>query len=153
MDKLTAQLKIHEGYRRRVYLCSRGKPTVGYGYNLSANPLHLSTLEINYAFTNGMNEHEASRLLALMIGKCITQLEDSLTFFHKLNPARQDCLINMCFNLGWVGLMKFKKFLLLAEAGEYSQASIEMLNSKWAKEDVPARALELSTQMKTGEYA
>ena len=151
MDKLTDQLKRHEGYRKRMYLCTAGKETIGFGYNLKANPLHLSSLEIGNAYKNGMNEVEAERILKLMISKCVDQLEEAIPFINKLDTVRQDCLINMCFNMGMVGLLKFKKSLLLIEAGEYSQASIELLNSKWAK-DVGNRALELSTQMKSGAY-
>ena len=153
MDKLTDQLKRHEGYRNRMYLCTAGKETIGYGYNLKANPLHLSSLEIGNAYKNGMNEVEAERILKLMISKCVDQLEEAIPFINKLDTVRQDILINMCFNMGLVGLLKFKKALLLVKAGDYAKASIEMLDSKWARDDVPERALELSTQMKKGEYA
>ena len=152
MDKLTDQLKRHEGYRKRMYLCTAGKETIGFGYNLKANPLHLSNLEIGNAYKNGMNEVEAERILKLMISKCVDQLEEAIPFINKLDTVRQDCLINMCFNMGLVGLLKFKKALLLVKAGDYQKASIEMLNSKWSK-DVGNRALELSTQMKSGVYA
>ena len=150
-EHLLDQLKRHEGFRKQVYLCSGGKKTIGYGYNLEANPLHLSSLEISQAHTKGVNQVEAERLLKLMITQCRHQLEVTLPFFSKLDTVRQDVLINMCFNIGLAGLLKFKKSLLLIEAGEYSQASIELLNSKWAK-DVGNRALELSTQMKSGAY-
>ena len=152
MDKLTDQLKRHESYRKRMYLCTAGKETIGFGYNLKANPLHLSNLEIGNAYKNGMNEVEAERILKLMISKCVDQLEEAIPFINKLDTVRQDCLINMCFNMGLVGLLKFKKALLLVKAGDYQKASIEMLDSKWAK-DVGNRALELSTQMKLGVYA
>jgi lysozyme len=152
MDKLIAQLKRHEGFRTRVYLCSAGKETIGYGYNLKANPLHLSSLEIAQAHTKGVNEVEAERILKLMVSKCVDQLEEAIPFINKLDTVRQDILINMCFNMGLVGLLKFKKALLLIKAGDYAKASIEMLNSKWSK-DVGNRALELSTQMKSGVYA
>ena len=135
-----------------MYLCTAGKETIGYGYNLKANPLHLSNLEIGNAYKNGMNEVEAERILKLMISKCVDQLEEAIPFINKLDTVRQDCLINMCFNMGLVGLLKFKKALLLVKAGDYQKASIEMLDSKWAK-DVGNRALELSTQMKSGVYA
>ena len=153
MDKLTDQLKRHEGYRKRMYLCTAGKETIGFGYNLKANPLHLSSLEIGNAYKNGMNEVEAERILKLMISKCVDQLEEAIPFINKLDTVRQDILINMCFNMGLVGLLKFKKALLLVKSGDYQKASIEMLDSKWAKYDVPERALELSTQMKSGVYA
>jgi len=152
MDKLIEQLKRHEGYRSRMYLCTAGKETIGYGYNLKANPLHLSSLEISNAYKNGINEVEAERILKLMVSKCIDQLEEAIPFINKLDTVRQDILINMCFNMGLVGLLKFKKTLQLIEAGDYAKASVEMLASKWSK-DVGNRALELSTQMKTGVYA
>ena len=152
-EHLLDQLKRHEGFRKRVYLdtCTPPKPTIGYGYNLEANPLNLSSIEISQAHTKGINQVEAERLLKLMITQCRHQLEVTLPFFSKLDTVRQDVLINMCFNIGLAGLLKFKKSLLLIEAGEYSQASVELLNSKWSK-DVGNRALELSTQMKKGEY-
>jgi len=154
MDKLIAQLKRHEGFRSQMYMdtCIPPKETIGYGYNLSANPLRLSSLEINHAHTKGVNEVEAERILKLMVSKCVDQLEEAIPFINKLDTVRQDILINMGFNMGLVGLLKFKKALLLVKAGDYTKASIEMLDSKWAK-DVGNRALELSTQMKSGVYA
>ena len=152
MDKLIEQIKRHEGYRKRMYLCTAGKETIGYGYNLKANPLHLSSLEIGNAYKNGMNEVEAERLLKLMIAKITDQLEEAIPVINRLDTVRQDILINMAYNLGLVGLLKFKKTLLALEKKDYRTASIEMLNSKW-RNDVGDRAQELATQMLTGAYA
>ena len=152
MDKLIEQIKRHEGYRKRMYLCTAGKETIGYGYNLKANPLHLSSLEIGNAYKNGMNEIEAERLLKLMIAKITDQLEEALPVINRLDTVRQDILINMAYNLGLVGLLKFKKTLLALEKKDYQKASIEMLSSKWSS-DVGNRAQELATQMLTGAYA
>ena len=57
----------------------------------------------------------------------------------------------MAFNIGIYGLLGFKKFLSLCEAMSYTDASEEMLNSKWA-EQVGARAHRLSLQMRSGEW-
>lgn len=152
MDKLIEQIKRHEGYRKRMYLCTAGKETIGYGYNLKANPLHLSSLEIGNAYKNGMNEVEAERLLKLMVSKCVDQLEEAIPVINRIDMVRQDILINMTYNMGLIGLLKFKKMLLALEKKDYQKASIEMLNSKW-KDDVGNRAQELATQMLTGAYA
>jgi lysozyme len=152
MDKLIEQIKRHEGYRKRMYLCTAGKETIGYGYNLKANPLHLSSLEIGNAYKNGMNEVEAERLLKLMVSKCVDQLEEAIPVINRIDMVRQDILINMTYNMGLIGLLKFKKMLLALKKKDYKQASIEMLNSKW-KDDVGNRAQELATQMLTGAYA
>ena len=152
MDQLIEQLKRHEGYRAHAYRCTAGKRTIGYGYNLTANPLKLSSLELQHAQLVGMGEYEAERLLKLMIAKVTDQLEEALPVINRLNTVRQDVLINMTYNMGLVGLLKFKKMLLALEKKDYQKASIEMLDSKW-KDDVGNRAQELATQMMTGAYA
>ena len=152
MDKLIEQLKRHEGFRSHSYRCTAGKLTIGYGYNLTANPLRLSSIEINYNHLHGMGKNESERLLKLMIAKITDQLEEALPAINRLDTVRQDVLINMTYNLGLVGLLKFKKMLLALEKKDYQKASIEMLNSKW-KDDVGNRAQELATQMMTGAYA
>jgi len=152
MDQLIEQIKRHEGYRQQSYRCTAGKLTIGYGYNLTANPLRLSTLEINYNQMHGIGKHEAERLLKLMIAKITDQLEEALPVINRINTVRQDILINMTYNLGLVGLLKFKKMILALEKKDYQKAAAEMLNSKW-KDDVGERAQELATQMITGVYA
>ena len=152
MDQLIEQIKRHEGYKPHTYRCTAGKKTIGYGYNLSANPLKLSSLELQHAQLVGMGEYEAERLLKLMIAKVTDQLEEALPVINRLNTVRQDVLINMTYNMGLVGLLKFKKMLLALEKKDYQKASIEMLDSKW-KDDVGDRAPELATQMITGVYA
>jgi len=151
MDKLIEQIKRHEGYRKRMYLCTAGKETIGYGYNLKANPLHLSSLEISNAYKYGMNEVEAERLLKLMIAKITDQLEEALPVINRLDHVRQDILINMTYSMGLVGLLKFKKMILALEKKDYQKAATEMLNSKWSS-DVGHRAQELATQMIKGVY-
>lgn len=152
MDQLIEQLKRHEGYRQHSYRCTAGKLTIGYGYNLTANPLRLSSLEINYNQTHGIGKNEAERLLKLMIAKITDQLEEALPVINRIDTVRQDILINMTYNLGLVGLLKFKKMIAALEKKDYQKASIEMLNSKWSS-DVGNRAQELATQMLTGVYA
>jgi lysozyme len=151
MDQLIEQLKRHEGFKPHSYRCTKGKLTIGYGYNLSANPLKLSSLEIYHAQLHGMNEVEAERLLKLMIAKITDQLEEALPVINRLDHVRQDILINMTYNMGLVGLLKFKKMILALEKKDYQKASIEMLNSKWQR-DVGHRAQELATQMIKGVY-
>lgn len=152
MDKLIEQIKRHEGFRNHSYRCTAGKLTIGYGYNLSANPLKLSSIELYHTQLVGMGEYEAERLLKLMIAKITDQLEEALPVINRLDTVRQDVLINMAYNMGLVGLLKFKKMIAALEKKDYQKASIEMLNSKWAS-DVGHRAQELATQMITGVYA
>jgi lysozyme len=151
MDQLLNQIKRHEGYKQHSYRCSEGKLTIGYGYNLDANPLRLSSLEISHALKTGMMEHEADRLLNLMVGRCIDQLDTALPWCADIDAVRESVLINMAYNMGVVGLLKFTNTLSLIKSGDYAAAANEMLKSKWAKQ-VGHRAVELSEQMRTGVY-
>ena len=113
-----------------------GKLTIGVGRNL--DDVGISELEAELMLTNDVN-------------KCIADVKRHITVFNTLNDARQAVLVNMCFNLGISGLLKFKRFIAAVNAGEYLDAAIEMLDSKWANQ-VGYRATELSKQMKTGEW-
>ena len=53
----------------------------------------------------------------------------------------------MCYQLGVNGFSKFKKTIYLLETEQYEEASIEMLDSLWAKQ-TPNRAQELSQEVK-----
>ena len=62
-DKLIEQLKRHEGFKPNVYKCTKGHNTIGYGYNLDANPLHLTSIEINHYYKSGITLDDAEMFL------------------------------------------------------------------------------------------
>lgn len=136
---LIEQLKIDEGFSSVVYKCPAGANSIGYGYNLDSNSLHLSSLEINHAFRNGMGEVEAERILLLMVKKTVEELKRIFSNWNTISKPRQDALTNMCFNLGVTRFLKFKKMIVLVEDNDFVAASKEGLNSLWAKQ-LPARS-------------
>lgn len=130
------QLKRHEGLRLEPYRCTEGFLTIGYGRNLDAK---------------GISQLEAIDLLIADIEESKTALNDR-GLLDGLDEARAGVLINMAFQLGINGLLKFKNTLRLVKEGRFEEASVEMLDSLWAKQ-TPSRAEELSQQMKTGVFA
>jgi lysozyme len=76
-------------------------------------------------------------------------LHDALPWVATLDDARQNVLMNMAFNLGVAGLLEFTKTLNFVKRREYEKASVEMLDSDWAKQ-VGERAKRLAKVMKTG---
>lgn len=129
------ELKKEEGFSNKIYKCPAGKNTIGFGRNLD---------------DVGITKEEAEYLLKNDIMKCDRELSELIPFYDKLNPARQYVILSMCFNLGFSGLLKFKKMLKAVREKDFTKASIEMLDSKWAHQ-VKSRALKLSVIMKTGE--
>lgn len=136
MTELEQQLKKHEGLRLRAYKDTVGKLTIGIGRNLD---------------DVGISEDEALFMLGNDITKAQAQLNKALPWTTNLDRVRYDVLTNMAFNMGINGLLQFKNTLALIQQGKYKEASIQMLQSKWAGQ-VKGRATELAKQMETGEY-
>lgn len=135
MQKLIENLKRHEGLRLKPYLCSEGKITIGFGRNLE---------------DMGISEKEAEMLLMSDIERCYQEL-DVFSWFHDLDQVRQEAMVNMLFNLGLPTFLEFKRTLKFMAEGAYSQAAVEMLDSKWANQ-VGDRAKELAYMVETGCY-
>lgn len=158
LEKLTAQLKRHEGTKRDArglhiaYRCTARALTIGYGHNLDANPVP------GISATSRLNEDQAERLLIADIQACETLLAAALPWARELDPERYAVLINMTFNLGIRGLLSFRNTLRYIEFGDYHKAAANMMASKWAFQvgDGPGgrfdRAEELSRQMESGQW-
>jgi lysozyme len=134
VEKLLEELKRDEGYRDCVYTCSAGKLTIGYGHNVEDNPI---------------SDRAAELILLDDVGGVISRLE-VLPWWRFLDGTRKRAMINMAFNLGFAGMMKFKKMIAAIEKKNFEQAATEMLNSRWA-DQVGERADRLAKMMFTGE--
>lgn len=132
IEQLKRELIRDEGFRSKPYKCTAGKLTIGVGRNIE---------------DNGITEDEAMYLLENDISSCIKQLTTKLPWYASKPDAVQRVLTNMCFNLGISKLMSFKKTLSLIELGKYKEASVQMLNSLWARQ-VGERAIRLSNILK-----
>ena len=136
LKKLEDQLIAHEGMVLDIYKDSVGIWTIGVGRNLEHGGLR--------------SEAEARYLLRSDIVAIRAELEKAIPWIGDLDEVRQRCLMDMAFNLGVAGLMKFEKTLRLIAQGNLSGASQEMLRSKWA-DQVGQRAITLSRMMATGK--
>ena len=146
--KIADQLKRHEGVRLAVYDDATGKP-VHAGDTLQGHP----TIGVGRLLTDarGLNTAEIEMLLANDIDVVINELNREIPWWNEMNEARQACMINLCFNLGWPRLSSFKNMLSAAEKGSYETAADEMVDSIWF-EQVGLRGVELSEQMRTGQW-
>ena len=71
------------------------------------------------------------------------------TWFTDLNQARQDCIVEMCYQLGITGVSGFKNMISRLQAKDWEGASKEALDSAWAKQ-TPARAAEVAERLAQG---
>jgi len=130
--RVTAQLVRHEGLRLKPYRDTVGKLTVGVGRNLD---------------DVGVTEEEAMHLLHNDVTRVWHDLTRAVPSFGALDEDRQHVLIDMAFNLGVPGLLKFRKMLDAVERRDFERAASEMLDSKWATQ-VGQRAVTLAGMMR-----
>lgn len=133
---LKIMLLKHEGKKYTPYKDTEGHLTVGVGRNMDAVP--FSEDEITLMLDNDINRvwNECSSRLAAF-------------GFGALDDARQHVLMDMVFNMGVDGVLKFSKMLAAIAKLDFDTAAAEMLDSAWAKQ-VGARAGELAAMMKVG---
>jgi len=142
INKLREQLKIDEGVKYEVYDDHLGYKTFGIGH------LIKSTDE-EYGVPVGTPVSE-ERVNSVFDKDVITYIEEATKVFGNLEEMpgeAQQVIVNMCFNMGAPRLSQFKKFIRAIHDEEWSTASIEMLDSKWANQ-VGERANRLSDRIK-----
>ena len=98
-----------------------------------------------------ITEEEAFYLLRNDIAKRETALDVAIPWWRTLDEPRQAVLMSMAFQLGVAGLLAFKVTLKSVEDDRFEDAAHQMLISKWAKVDTPARANRLAKVMRTGK--
>jgi len=133
MDHLKPWIKKHEGYSSKPYLDTVGKLTIGWGHNL------------DYL---GITVDEAEFILSNDIKRCETQLA-KFTWYTSQPENVKNALFNMCFNMGITRLLGFKRMIAALIVKDYTKASIEALDSKWATQ-VHGRAKDIALMIRQG---
>ncbi len=137
IDELKKMLIRDEAEVNHAYQDSEGYWTIGVGHLIDKRK-------------GGKISHKISMLiLDDDVAEAIGQCDRAFDWFDGLDEARKIVILNMVFNLGLDGFKAFKKTIYFINIGDYAEASIEMLDSKWSHQ-VGVRAARLSTIMKTG---
>jgi lysozyme len=146
-DQLIKQVKFEEGFIAKLYLCTGGKKTIGFGHNLEACPRFKGEV-----IPDNISKAYAEELLRFDL----THAQDALyREWHGLGlmtGSRHDACVQMAFQLGIAGFMGFKKMRQALVMCDWQEARKQALLSKWAMHDSPARAKRVSLQFVTGEY-
>ena len=129
---LIDQIKEHEGFRSRVYQCTEGHDTIGFGFKVADLELDLDLAE---------------EILVRKLEHLIRRVKNRFSWVNDAPYEIQDVVYNMCYQMGVSGFSKFKKTIKYLADKEYEKASKEMLDSRWARQ-TPNRAIELSNIVK-----
>mgnify|MGYP002134531781 FL=1 len=157
MDRLQAQLVLHEGYRRIRYRDSEGHWTIGIGRNLDAKPFNARerlAIGARNLDSEGLSYAEVMMLFRRDVAEAIAELDRHLPWWRGQDEIRRRVLLDMMFNMGpgdrERGLLSFVNTLAHIQAGRYDQAAAGMAASKWARQ-TKTRADRLIEMMRTGK--
>ena len=129
---LIESVKESEGFRDKVYKCTEGFDTIGYGFAIKDLILE---------------EDICDMILERKLEKLIERTDKKFPFLRGLPLDKSEVVYEMVYQMGLSGVSKFKKMLKALEAEDYEKSATEMLDSRWAKQ-TPNRALKLSNIMK-----
>ena len=128
-EQIVDQLIEHEGMVLHAYDDHLGNATIGVGRLITKD--------------RGITEEEARYLLENDITLVCDQLDRSFPWWIDTPEPVRFAMIDLCFNLGIGRLSPSSRTLMLLEAGEYLAASVELLDSNYARQ-LPGRSVRIS---------
>ena len=132
---LAHEISNEEAFRTQSYLDTKDNWTIGIGHLLGKDDKYANlTWNSNQVMITFMQD----------VNESIRQIKRQISVFDMLSPVRQRVLVDMMFNMGPNRFAGFVKTIAAIHALNYTEAYHEMLDSKWAKKDVPSRAARLS---------
>jgi lysozyme len=96
---------------------------------------------------------EAEAALERRVASVEADLARRIPWFTTLDPVRQDVLVNIAFNIGAGGLMKWPKTLGDVKAGNYAKAADEIRQNVLWHSQVHDRSLRCAAAMQAGVWA
>ena len=139
-DTLKEKIKIHEGFRDTIYLDTLNKKTIGYGHLIVHEDKFVEGKAYPKEELEALFDKDFEKGWNLMVQFCEVNNLDSIS------DDAKEILCEMIFQMGYSGVGKFKNMIKALQNNDTKTASIEMLDSRWAKQ-TPNRAKELSDHM------
>lgn len=154
----TRRIAEHEGRRAKMYVDSRGHPTVGIGFNLDRQGAAAALADVgaNYAAvragTQSLTDEQIDALAKRDIEDALSEASGIVSNFGNLSPARQFVIVDMVFNLGKAGFAAFHQTIAAIEAGDFAKAATDMKDSAWYGQ-VGSRAVSDCELMRSGDWS
>jgi lysozyme len=119
--QVTNRLVIDEGEVLHEYKDHLGYSTIGVGILIDARK------------GGGITQEESRYLLRNRIASKTAECAAKFDWFSKIDSVRRQVIVCMAFQLGVNGVAAFRKMCAALSICDYITASIEMLDSQWAK--------------------
>lgn len=134
LDKLVAQLTVHEGLKLKPYTDSVGRLTIGVGHNLT---------------DNGLTRQQCFDICKDDVNNAVTFLNANCPWFNDLDEVRQRAIANMTFNL-MSKLLEFKGMIAALKVKDWNTAADHLVNSGFGHQ-TGQRAQDLAKMIRTGQ--
>ena len=145
-------IRGHEGFRAKPYKDGNGFWTIGIGEKIHTNT--MSFHEAEALMRNGITESAAIERCKqkIMVSEIGARRILGPEVYDQLSDVRQEVLVEMVFQMGATGFARFRETMSFIRNGNHQAAAVEMLDSKWHREDSPGRAETLSERYKANSY-
>ena len=139
-NQLHERVMRHEGFRNKIYKDTLGFSTIGFGHKITEADKFEENIEYSKEELKKLFHQDLDHAKLLCENMFMCDLN------YKPPQELKDIYTEMIFQLGPGGVAKFKKTFDFVKLKQFDKASIEMLDSKWAKQ-TPFRAKHLSQLM------
>ena len=136
-QEIYEQLSLHEGVEPSVYTDTKGKRTIGIGFNLDepSNRKKAEAVGLNVQDMLSGKKTLSDKEIKLLYNESIKQAANDANAFlpqaGRQPAVVQKVLIDMAFNLGRTKLNKFENMRAALLEGDYNKAADEMIDSNW----------------------
>jgi lysozyme len=145
LARLERRVSLDEGFRSKPYIDSLGYWTIGYGSRwILGEPVTAETSKIS--------ESAARTLLRAGLWKAALDAQEIFPRLDELGDVRREVLVNMSYNLGFTGLLGFRRLRARAAELDVEGMAEEMVDSRWFHQ-VGQRSVRLVEAMRTGRPA
>lgn len=136
-------IKSNEGYDDKVYLDTKNIPTTGYGFNIEAEHIRKLIPADVLNKKRALTKTEADQIFEKVYAQSVADARQYLggDVFDRLPNQQKQVVIDMAYNMGLTRLSGFKGMKKALESGDMAGARRELMDSDYAREDVPNRAL------------
>ncbi|WRF19145.1 lysozyme [Helicobacter pylori] len=107
-----------DGFSPSVYTDKTGHPTIGYGYNLSVYSYEGKRITKAYGILTDILKENYKAIL-------------SYGWYKNLDAMRRMVILDLSYNLGLNGLLKFKQFIKAIEDKNYVLAVERLQKSQY----------------------
>jgi lysozyme len=124
-NSLLESVEKHEGFRESPYDDHLGNTTFGHGLTW-------------------ISKNESLMVMHMRLRDIQEDLANSLNFWSILPHSVKDCVTEMSYQMGTVGVLRFENMMHALARSEWSEAADHGMDSKWALQ-TPERAVEMMT--------